>query len=54
MPLKKLTNLERNQIDDDIKNLQERKNYLQKLLNERNLLLELLIDEFLLLKKNIM
>ncbi|MDA9703876.1 DNA topoisomerase 4 subunit A [Prochlorococcus sp. AH-736-L19] len=51
MPLKKLTNLERNQIDDDIKNLQEKKNYLQKLLNERKLLLELLINEFLLLKK---
>ena len=44
MPLKKLTNLERNQINDDIKNLEEKKNYLQKLLNERNLLLELLID----------
>jgi len=51
MPLKKLTTLERNQIDDDIKNLQEKKNYLQKLLNERKLLLELLIDELLLLKK---
>jgi len=51
MPLKKLTNLERNQINDDIKNLQEKKNYLQKLLNERRLLLELLMDEFLLLKK---
>ena len=35
MPLKKLTNLEKNQIDDDIKNLRE-KNYLQKLLNEKN------------------
>ena len=51
MPLKKLTNLEKNHIDDDIKNLQEKKNYLQKLLNERKLLLQLLIDEFLLLKK---
>ena len=51
MPLKKLTSLERNQIDEDIKNLQEKKNYLQKLLNKRRLLLELLIDEFLLLKK---
>jgi DNA gyrase subunit A len=51
MPLKKLTNLERNQINNDIKNLQEKKNYLQKLLNERKLLLELLIDELLLLKK---
>jgi len=51
MPLKKLTNLERNQIDDDIKNLKEKKNYLQKLLNERLLLLELLMNELLLLKK---
>ena len=51
MPLKKLTNLEKNQIDNDIKNLQEKKNYLQTLLNERKLLLELLMDEFLLLKK---
>ncbi|MBO8231021.1 DNA gyrase subunit A [Prochlorococcus marinus str. MU1402] len=51
MPLKKLTNLERNQIKNDIKNLQEKKNYLQKILNERKLLLELLINEFLLLKK---
>ncbi len=51
MPLKKLTNLERNEIDNDIKNLREKKNHLQKLLNERNLLLELLVNEFLLLKK---
>ena len=51
MPLKKLTNLEKNQIENDIKNLQEKKNYLQKLLNERELLLELLINELLLLKK---
>ena len=51
MPLKKLTNLERNEIDDDLKKLREKKNHLQKLLNERNLLLELLVNEFLLLKK---
>ena len=51
MPLKRLTNLERNQIDKDIKSLQEKKNYLQKLLNERRLLLELLIEELLILKK---
>ena len=51
MPLKKLTNLERNQIDDDIKKLQEKKNYLQKLLNERKLLLKLLTEELLILKK---
>ena len=51
MPLKKLTNLEKNQIDDDIKKLQEKKNYFTKLLNERKLLLELLIEELLKLKK---
>jgi len=51
MPLKKLTNLEKNQIDDDIKKLQEKKNYFMKLLNERKLLLELLIEELLKLKK---
>merc|ERR1711991_290666 len=51
MPLKKLTNLEKNQIDNEIKNLEEKKNYFQKLLNERELLLKLLIDELLILKK---
>jgi len=51
MPLKKLTNLEKNQIDNEIKNLKEKKNYFQKLLNERELLLKLLIDELLILKK---
>ena len=51
MPLKKLTNLEKNQIDNDIKILEEKKNYFQKLLNERELLLKLLIEELLLLKK---
>ncbi|KGF98329.1 DNA gyrase subunit A [Prochlorococcus marinus str. MIT 9302] len=51
MPLKKLTSLERNQIDDDIKKLQEKKDYFQTLLNERKILLELLIEEFLILKK---
>jgi len=51
MPLKKLTNLEKNQIDNDIKILEEKKNYFQKLLNERELLLELLIEELLILKK---
>ena len=44
MPLKKLTNLEKNQIDNEIKNLEEKKNYFQKLLNERELLLKLLIE----------
>jgi len=51
MPLKKLTTLEKNQIDNDIKILEEKKNYFQKLLNERELLLELLIEELLILKK---
>jgi len=51
MPLRKLTNLEKKQIDDEIKNLEEKKNYFQKLLNERKLLLELLIEELLILKK---
>ncbi|MDC3019620.1 DNA gyrase subunit A, partial [Prochlorococcus sp. AH-736-E15] len=51
MPLKKLTNLERIQINEDINKLQIKKNYFQKLLNERKLLLKLLIDELLVLKK---
>ncbi|KGF85781.1 DNA topoisomerase (ATP-hydrolyzing) subunit A [Prochlorococcus marinus] len=51
MPLKKLTNLEKNQIDDDLEKLQEKKDYFQKLLNERELLLKLLIEELLILKK---
>ncbi len=51
MPLKKLTSLERNQIDDDIKKLQEKKDYFQTLLNERKILLELLIEELLILRK---
>ena len=51
MPLKKLTALERNQIDDDIRKLKEKKSYFEKLLNERELLLELLIEELLILKK---
>jgi len=51
MPLKKITNLERNQINDEIIKLQEKKNYFQKLLKERKLLLELLIEELLILKE---
>ena len=51
MPLKKLTNLERNQINNDIKKLKERKDYFLKLLNERELLLQLLIEELIILKK---
>jgi len=52
MPLKKLTSLERNQIVEDIKKLEEKRNYFQKLLNERKILLQLLIEELLILKKN--
>ncbi len=51
MPLKKLTTLERKQIDDDIKKLEEKKDYFQKLLDNRKLLLKLLIEELLILKK---
>ncbi len=51
MPLKKLTNLERQQIDNNIKKLKEKKEQLMNLLNERELLLELLIKELNLLKK---
>ena len=51
MPLKKLTNLERNQIDDDIKILNKKKDYFQNLLDKRKLLLKLLIEELLILKE---
>ncbi len=51
MPLRKLTNLEKNQIDDEIKKLEEKKDYFQKLLNQRELLIKLLIEELLILKK---
>ena len=50
MPLKKLTNIERKQLDIDIRELEEKKNYLKKLLNERDLLLDLLIKELTELK----
>ncbi|MBO6974766.1 MAG: DNA topoisomerase 4 subunit A [Prochlorococcus marinus CUG1435] len=51
MPLKKLTTLERNQINEDIKKMQEKKDYFQKLLNERKLLLDLLKEELIILKE---
>ena len=51
MPLKKLTTLEKNQIDNDKRKLQEKKDYFQKLLNDRNLLLNLLKEELSILKK---
>ena len=52
MPLRKLTNLERNQLVIDIKKLKEKKIYFEKLLKERQLLLKLLVEELLTLKKN--
>ncbi len=51
MPLKKLTNLERKQIEIEMKELLERKKYLSNLLNNRKLLLETLIEELKHLKK---
>ena len=51
MPLKKLTNLERKQIDIDIEIFEEKKNYLENLLNQRKLLLDLLVEELNILKK---
>jgi len=38
-------------LENEIKNLEEKKSYFQKLLNERELLLKLLIEELLTLKK---
>ena len=51
MPLKKITTLEKNEIDSDISKLKVKKNYFQKILNNRGLLLELLTEELLILKK---
>ncbi len=51
MPLKKLTNLERKQIEDDMTELSKKKKYLSNLLNDRNLLLETLIEELKNLKR---
>ncbi len=51
MPLKKLTNLERKQIEIDMKELIEKKKYLKNLLHDRTLLLETLIEELKFLKK---
>ncbi len=51
MPLKKLTTLERKQLGIDMKELIEKKRYLNDLLNNRNLLLETLIEELRFLKK---
>ena len=51
MPLKKLTNLERKQIEIDMKVLLEKKDYLNNLLDKRSLLLKNLIEELKFLKK---
>ncbi len=51
MPLKKLTNLEKKQIEMDMTELLEKKKYYIDLLNNRKLLLETLIEELKLLKK---
>ena len=51
MPLKKLTNLERKQIEIDMKELLTKKKHLSNLLNNRSLLLETLIEELKHLKK---
>jgi len=51
MPLKKLTNLERKQIEIDMKELNKKKKTLTDLLENRSLLLETLIEELKHLKK---
>ncbi len=51
MPLKKLTNLEKKQLEIDMKKLLEKKKYLVNLLSNRRLLLETLIEELKHLKK---
>ncbi|MDC3118100.1 DNA topoisomerase 4 subunit A [Prochlorococcus sp. AH-716-K03] len=51
MPLKKLTNLERKQLEIDMSELNEKKKYLIDLLAKRSLLLDTLIKELLYLKK---
>ena len=51
MPLKKLTTLERKQIEIDMKELLVKKKYLSNLLNDRRLLLDTLIEELKSLKK---
>ncbi len=51
MPLKKLTNLERKQIEIDMRELLNKKKYLSNLLNNRNLLLDTLIEELKHLKR---
>ncbi len=50
MPLKKLTNLERKQLEIEMIELLEKKKYLSNLLNNRSILLETLIEELKTLK----
>ena len=51
MPLKKLTTLERKQIDVEMNELKEKKKLLKNLLNQRELLLETLVEELKVLKE---
>ena len=51
MPIKKLTTLERNQINKNIEELNKQKKSLQKILNQREILLSNLINELKNLKK---
>jgi len=51
MPIKKLTNLERTQIKQNIADLKVKKESLNKILNQRNILLKILEDELISLKK---
>jgi len=51
MPIKKLTTLERNQIDKNIEELNKKKESLQKILSQREILLTNLIEELKHLKK---
>ena len=51
MPIKKLTNLERNQINKNIDELNNQKKSLQKILNQREILLSNLVNELKNLKK---
>ena len=51
MPIKKLTTLERKQINEEIKELEIKKISLNKIINNRNVLLEILIKELSLLKE---
>ena len=50
MPIKKLTNLERNQINKDIVDLKVKKESLDKILSQRKVLLNILEDELINLK----